>query len=109
MEFSRRQGLSFGLLALAGATLSACSTGAVGTASESTAAGATDSFPVTIKHAFGETVIKSAPSKVATISWVNADVVLALGVVPVGMPKDDWGANAQGSTPWKDEALKTAG
>jgi iron complex transport system substrate-binding protein len=40
---------------------------------------------------------------------VNADVALALGVVPVGMPKDEWGNNAHGSTPWKDAALERLG
>jgi iron complex transport system substrate-binding protein len=36
---------------------------------------------------------------------VNADVALALGVVPVGMPKLVWGNNADGSTPWADARL----
>ncbi|WP_231391880.1 iron-siderophore ABC transporter substrate-binding protein [Arthrobacter sp. 35W] len=112
MEFSRRQGLKLGLLAsiaAAGVSLAGCSTGAVGTGGATTAAGAADAFPVTIKHAFGETVIKSAPARVATVAWVNADVALALGVVPVGMPTDEWGANDKGSTPWKDAALEKAG
>jgi iron complex transport system substrate-binding protein len=78
-------------------------------ATQAAAEGATDSFPVTVSHAFGETTIDEAPTRVATVSWVNADVSLALGVVPVGMPRDDWGGNEQGSTPWKDAALEEAG
>lgn len=111
MEFSRRQGLSFGLLAAAAAaaTLTGCSTGAVGAAGSSAENAATDTFPVTVKHKFGSTVITSVPQRPATVSWVNADVAIALGVVPAGMPMDDWGGNAQKSTPWKDAALKKAG
>lgn len=112
MEFSRRQGLTFGLMATiaaAGATLAGCSTGAVGAAGTGGDNKATDTFPVTVKHKFGSTVIKAAPQRPATVSWVNADVSLALGVVPVGMARDDWGGNAEGSTPWKDAALKKAG
>ena len=92
-------------------TLTGCGSG-----SESTTAGSTtpvaasqDAFPVTIEHVYGETVVEEQPTRVATISWVNADVSIALGVVPVGMPRDDWGGNEQGSTPWKDAALEEVG
>jgi iron complex transport system substrate-binding protein len=46
---------------------------------------------------------------VVTVSWVNDDVALALGVVPVGVPKNAWGNNDKGSTPWKDAALEKLG
>jgi len=90
--------------------LAGCSTGAVGSegAAQNTGAPA-DAFPVTIKHIYGETVIKSAPQRIATVSWVNDDIAIALGMVPVGMPKNDWGGNSAGSTPWKDAALAKAG
>jgi iron complex transport system substrate-binding protein len=64
---------------------------------------------VTIKHAFGETTIDEQPQRVVTVSWVNDDIAIALGVVPVGVPKNEWGNNDQGSTPWKDEALEKLG
>ncbi|MDR6862700.1 iron complex transport system substrate-binding protein [Phycicoccus sp. 3266] len=92
--------------------LTACSTGPATEAGDDTPraeAVAADAFPVTVKHAFGETTIEERPERVATVSWVNADVALALGVVPVGMPKDEWGANDKASTPWKDAALEKAG
>ena len=44
-----------------------------------------------------------------TVSWVNDDVAIALGVVPVGVPKNEWGGNDKGSTPWKDAALEKLG
>ncbi|NKX55158.1 iron-siderophore ABC transporter substrate-binding protein [Arthrobacter mobilis] len=89
-------------------TLTACSTGPASGAGPSAAADS-GGFPVTIKHAFGETVIEEQPERVATVAWVNADVSLALGVVPVGMAKDEWGGNDNGSTPWKDAKLQELG
>ena len=93
--------------------LSACSTGpadggaaATGGSSAPADAGA---FPVTIEHAFGETTLTEKPERVATVSWVNADVSLALGVVPVGMPADTYGGNENQSTPWKDTKLEELG
>ena len=84
-------------------SLTACATGpAGGTAAAPATTGevtSTDTFPITIKHAHGTTTITSPPTRVATLSWVNADIALALGVVPVGMSKEDWGANDKGSTP----------
>jgi len=110
MEFSRRQGLKVGLfasVAAVGVALTGCSTGQVG--ASATTQSAADSFPVTIKHVYGETVISSAPQRVATISWVNDDVAIALGVIPVGMPKNEYGGNEKSSTEWKDAALEKAG
>ncbi|QWZ07052.1 iron-siderophore ABC transporter substrate-binding protein [Nocardioides panacis] len=94
--------------------LAACSTGTTDGATQATPAGTgssadPDAFPVTINHVFGSTTIPEAPTRVATVSWVNADVALALGVVPVGMARDEWGGNANGSTPWKDAALERLG
>lgn len=96
--------------------LAACSTGATGS-DTSQAAGepsrdtssAMDAFPVTIEHAFGSTTLTSRPERVATVSWVNADTALALGVVPVGMPEITFGANRDKSTPWADAALAELG
>ncbi|MHA7303369.1 iron-siderophore ABC transporter substrate-binding protein [Pseudarthrobacter sp. MDT1-22] len=99
-------------LAAAALTLSACSTGPASStsdASSSSSSSSSSQFPVTIKHAFGETTVKEQPKRVVTVSWVNDDVALALGVVPVGVPKNEWGGNEQGSTPWKDAALKELG
>lgn len=67
-------------------------------------------YPITIKHAFGETVIKEKPKRIATISWANQDVVLALGVVPVGISKANYGVTDQsGLLPWTGEGFKKLG
>jgi iron complex transport system substrate-binding protein len=103
-------GKASAVLAAAALTLSACSTGpATGTSDPGTSSPSSSQFPVTIKHVFGETTIKEQPARVATVSWVNDDVAIALGVVPVGVPKNEWGGNEQGSTPWKDAALEGLG
>lgn len=67
-------------------------------------------YPITIKHAFGETVIESKPEKVATISWGNQDVPLALGVVPVGISEANYGVtDGSGLLPWTAEGYKALG
>ncbi|MEK0316614.1 iron-siderophore ABC transporter substrate-binding protein [Cohnella sp. 56] len=64
-------------------------------------------YPIVIKHAFGETVIESKPERVATIQWANHDVVLALGVVPVGFSAANYGVqDDSGMLPWTAQKLK---
>lgn len=66
-------------------------------------------FPTTIKHALGEATIKEEPKRVVTLGWSDQDVVLSLGVVPVGVNKVVWGANKNGSTDWFDAELERIG
>lgn len=69
-----------------------------------------DFAPVTIKHAFGETTIEKQPQRVATVAWANQEIPLALGVVPVGMPKITWGDDdTDGLHPWTLEKLTELG
>ena len=72
--------------------------------------GTSTSYPITIKHAYGETVIEKEPTRVATISWGNHDVPLALGVVPVGVSKANYGeTDENGLLPWTGEQYKKLG
>jgi iron complex transport system substrate-binding protein len=48
--------------------------------------GASAGFPVTIEHTFGATTIEKEPARVVTLGWSAQDIVVALGVTPVGMP-----------------------
>ncbi|MDO7880831.1 iron-siderophore ABC transporter substrate-binding protein [Salinibacterium soli] len=67
-------------------------------------------FPVTIEHAYGETVIESKPERVATVAWANHEVPLALGIVPVGMSKATWGDDDNdGVLPWVEDKLEELG
>lgn len=109
MEITRRRALSFGALLLAAPTIAACSTGSANGAQQSTTAMSTDSFPVTIQHAFGETIIEKAPTRVVAAGWGGLDLALGYGVIPVAAPLETWGANENGSMPWTDEAMKALG
>ena len=66
-------------------------------------------FPLTIDHAYGQTTIEAQPERVLTWGWVAHDVVLDLGVVPVGLPKVSYGGDADGVSPWTREALEELG
>ena len=88
-------------------TLASCSTGS--TANETSPATANEAeagaFPVTIEHVYGETTIEEEPERVVALGWSDPDVVLSLGVVPVGASNNSWGGTEEGSTIWFDEAL----
>ena len=68
------------------------------------------SFPVTVEHVYGTTVIETQPTRVASVAWSNHEVPLALGVVPVGMSKATWGDDDDdGVLPWVEEKLTELG
>jgi iron complex transport system substrate-binding protein len=68
----------------------------------------TTGYPITIKHAFGETILEDKPERIATISWGNQDVPLALGVVPVGISQANYGVtDGSGLLPWTAEGFKS--
>lgn len=97
------------LSAGAALALSACAGGSSDPDAANAAEGSAG-FPVTIAHAFGETVIETKPSRVATINWGNHDVPLALGVVPVGFQGGAWGdEDGDGILPWTFDALESLG
>jgi iron complex transport system substrate-binding protein len=66
-------------------------------------------FPVTIEHAHGETVVPAEPQRIVTWGWSNEDAVIALGKVPVGMPFQSYGGGDNGIHDWVEEALEAAG
>jgi len=77
-------------------------------AAESTSAATADgAFPVTIEHALGTTTIDAEPKRVATVQWENQEVPLALGIVPVGMARADFGDDdGDGVLPWVADKLE---
>ena len=58
---------------------------------------------------YGETVIESAPERVATWGWGATDAVLALGIVPVAIASMDYGGGENRITPWVEEAIADLG
>ncbi|PRY55652.1 iron complex transport system substrate-binding protein [Knoellia remsis] len=108
--FSRRRLLAAAASTAAALALTACSTGPTSDAGADPVASSSTSvdegaFPTTIKHAFGETTITAEPKRVATVGWNDQDVVVSLGVIPVGATKITWGGNAKGSTEWFDAGV----
>ncbi|MFI6348177.1 ABC transporter substrate-binding protein [Streptomyces sp. NPDC050560] len=92
--------LLFGLAACGGQSGDKDDSGTAG-------AGGSEQFPVTVKHALGTTTIPSKPRRVATVNWANEEVPLALGVVPVGMAKANFGDDdGDGVLPWTEKRLK---
>ena len=93
--------------AAAALALAGCSSTGSNAAVPSAASDGT--FPVTIEHAFGETEISAAPERVATWGWGTTEAVLALGVVPVAIGQQSYGANEEGVLPWVAEELDELG
>ncbi|WP_223691125.1 iron-siderophore ABC transporter substrate-binding protein [Leifsonia poae] len=87
--------------------LTGCSTAAPAT--DTTASSDSGAFPVTITSALGSVTIDKTPTRIATWGWGAQDAVLALGMVPVAMPKNTYGGNADGVLPWDAEQIKKLG
>ncbi|WP_028708744.1 ABC transporter substrate-binding protein [Propionicicella superfundia] len=101
-----RLSVAAALMATLLALTSACSAPAT---TPTTAAAEAAGFPVTIAHAFGETTIDSPPQRIVTWGWGAADAVLALGEVPVGIPKQTYGGDESGLLPWIKTKLADLG
>lgn len=63
-------------------------------------------FPVTIEHLYGTTTIEKQAERILTIGWSTHDAVIALGFIPVAMPANTWGGDAEGFLPWTRTALE---
>ncbi|MFI5617126.1 iron-siderophore ABC transporter substrate-binding protein [Streptomyces sp. NPDC051567] len=104
------------LVAAAGAASLTLLVGACGTgekkeepAAAGSAAAPAGAFPVTIKSALGEAVIKEKPKRVVTLGQGSAETSIALGITPVGIESYPWGSDKTGYLPWIHEAVTKAG
>ncbi|PPG40845.1 iron-siderophore ABC transporter substrate-binding protein [Pseudoclavibacter sp. RFBA6] len=96
--------------ALLTAGLAACSTSPAADTGAEPGSASGDFTPITIEHALGTTEITEKPERIATVNWANQEVPLALGVVPVGMARADFGDdNGDGILPWVSEKLDELG
>lgn len=105
--FLKAAAASAAALALAG-----CSTGSKDSKDSSggsTSSADANAFPVTLESQFGTTKIESEPKKIAGLGWINAEIVLSLGVVPIGSGYVAWGENDNHSTDWFDDKVKELG
>lgn len=92
------------------AALAGCSqaenTGGTGTEADQPP-NATDAFPVTIEHAFGEVTIPAQPENVVVVGLTEQDILLELGVTPVATT--EWyGEQPYATWPWATELLGDA-
>lgn len=61
---------------------------------------------ISIKHVYGTTEVPADATKVATVAWANQDVLLALGIMPLGFSKQTWGVtDGSGMLPWTKEKV----
>lgn len=107
-----RRGLLFGAVGAAAAGfLAACGSEDDGAGSDSGGAASPGTgggtFPASVTHQFGTTTVKETPKAAVSLGWADADVLLALGVVPVGIL--DWfQAWPVGVGPWAQAKLNGA-
>jgi len=106
-----RLGALLALTVAGGLILSGCAGSAepANTGEDGAGAGSAGSFPVTFEHMYGETIIESAPERIATWGWGATDAVLALGIVPVAIASMDYGGGENRITPWVEEAIADLG
>lgn len=62
-----------------------------------------DSFPRSVSHAFGRTDIASKPVRIVTLGWGGEDASLALGIMPIAMPR--YSQFNDGLLPWVAEKI----
>ena len=61
---------------------------------------------ISSKHVYGTTEVPADATKVATVAWANQDVLLALGIMPLGFSKQTWGVtDGSGMLPWTKEKV----
>jgi len=95
-------------LAFLGSALAACS----GSSDEATpnpdyTTKPTDSFPVTVEHKFGTTVIDEEPQRVVVVGLTEQDILLELGVTPIATT--EWyGEQPYAVWPWATDLLGDA-
>lgn len=108
MKLSRTAGVLAAGAAFA-LVLAGCSAGSDDAPESGTSAGGDGVFPVTISSSLGDAVIEEQPTRVATWGWGATDAVLALGIVPVAIPSDDYSGGDDRIAPWVEDALEELG
>ncbi|MFC0843602.1 iron-siderophore ABC transporter substrate-binding protein [Streptomyces noboritoensis] len=107
----RRRGLAAGAAAVSlGLLVAGCGSDDKKEDDASSAAPAeAGAFPVKIKSALGEAVIKQKPKRVVTLGQGSAETAIALGNIPVGIESYAWGSDKTGYLPWIHDAVTKTG
>ncbi|MCP2163283.1 iron-siderophore ABC transporter substrate-binding protein [Goodfellowiella coeruleoviolacea] len=114
-----KSALHYGRRRVLGAVVALVALGITGCAAEQSDGGSTSSapsaaaadgvFPVTVESALGTATIPAAPQRVVTLGQGSAETAIALGQIPVGIEKYEWGSDSTGYLPWIHEAVTKAG
>lgn len=93
--------LAIAVLALGAGLLAGC-----GSAEPPPGAGGAGggTFPVTVTHRYGQTVVPAAPTRVVSLGYTDQDAILALGVVPVAI-REFTGNQPSATWPWARDRL----
>lgn len=110
MNLSRRSfvlatmGAALGLAGCADDSDDARTTTPDPTTSETPTASAATAFPARVEHAFGTTEVTAEPKRVVSVGIAEQDMILALGVIPVGV--SEWyGEQPDATWPWAHDLL----
>ena len=62
-------------------------------------------FPATVTHEYGQTVVEEAPERVVSLGLTDQDAILALGTVPVAI-REVPGERPWATWPWAADRLQ---
>lgn len=77
---------------------------ACGGGDDDTGGASTSSAAIVVEHKYGMTEIPATPERVVSVGFNEQDIILALGVVPVGI-RDWYGDQPHAVWPWAVDAL----
>ncbi|AOM42857.1 iron-siderophore ABC transporter substrate-binding protein [Xenorhabdus hominickii] len=66
-------------------------------------------YPKTITTALGTAVINQPPQRIVALGTGTEDILLDLGIIPVGIESHRWGGDAEGYLPWFREEIEQRG
>ncbi|MBI6548401.1 iron-siderophore ABC transporter substrate-binding protein [Xenorhabdus sp. VLS] len=69
----------------------------------------TAGYPKTITTALGTAVINQLPQRIVALGTGTEDILLELGIIPVGIESHRWGGDAEGYLPWFREEIERRG
>ncbi|MDX7998420.1 iron-siderophore ABC transporter substrate-binding protein [Xenorhabdus sp. Reich] len=66
-------------------------------------------YPQTITTSLGTAVIHQPPQRIVALGTGTEDILLDLGIIPVGIESHRWGGDAEGYLPWFREEMERRG
>ncbi|CDM90968.1 iron-siderophore ABC transporter substrate-binding protein [Xenorhabdus bovienii] len=66
-------------------------------------------YPKTITTALGTAVINQPPQRIVALGTGSEDILLDLGIIPIGIESHRWGGDAEGYLPWFRDEIERRG